>query len=127
MFDVGFWELTVIAIVALLVVGPEKLPRVARSAGLWVGKARRFVSSVKADIDRELAADELKKALAKQAESTGLHEIIEETRKSIQTDESPSVKSEQGTATIPNKPAASTKAEEPSAAITSKSNDSNSQ
>ncbi|WP_455234838.1 Sec-independent protein translocase protein TatB [Thiogranum longum] len=127
MFDIGFWELTVIAIVALLVVGPEKLPRVARSAGLWVGKARRFVSSVKADIDRELAADELKKALAKQAESTGLHEIIEETRKSIQPDESPSVKREQGTATIPNKPAASTKAEEPSAAITSKSNDSNSQ
>jgi sec-independent protein translocase protein TatB len=127
MFDVGFWELTVIAIVALLVVGPEKLPRVARSAGLWVGKARRFVSSVKADIDRELAADELKKALAKQAESTGLHEIIEETRKSIQSDESPSVKREQGTATIPNKTDASAKAEEPSAAITSKSNDSNSQ
>jgi sec-independent protein translocase protein TatB len=80
MFDVGFWELTLILIVALLVVGPERLPRVARSAGLWMGKMRRFVSTVRADIQRELAAEELKETLAKQAKSTGLHEIIEETR-----------------------------------------------
>jgi sec-independent protein translocase protein TatB len=60
MFDIGFAELLVIAVVALLVIGPERLPRVARTAGMWVGRARRFVSSVKADIDRELAADELK-------------------------------------------------------------------
>jgi sec-independent protein translocase protein TatB len=57
MFDIGFWELTIIGIVALLVIGPERLPRVARTAGLWLGRARRFVSSVKADIDREIAAD----------------------------------------------------------------------
>lgn len=83
MFDIGFWELSIIAVVALLVIGPEKLPRVARTAGLWVGRARRFVGSVKADIDRELAAEELKKTLAKQADSEGLYEIIEETRQSI--------------------------------------------
>jgi sec-independent protein translocase protein TatB len=80
MFDVGFWELTLILIVALLVIGPERLPRVARSAGLWMGKMRRFVTTVRADIQRELAAEELKQTLAKQAKSTGLHEIIEETR-----------------------------------------------
>lgn len=83
MFDVGFWELTVIAVVALLVVGPEKLPRVARTAGHWLGRARRFVATVKQDIDREIAADELKKVLSKQAESNPLHEIIEETKQTI--------------------------------------------
>ncbi len=83
MFDIGFWELAVIGVVALLVVGPEQLPRLARTAGLWVGRARRFVSSVKADIDRELAADELRKSLAKQADSESLYEIIEDTKRSI--------------------------------------------
>ena len=57
MFDIGFFEIVFICIVTLLVVGPEKLPRVARTAGLWLGKLRGFVSSVKADIDRELASD----------------------------------------------------------------------
>ena len=83
MFDIGFWELAVIGVVALLVIGPERLPRVARTAGLWLGRARRFVSSVKADIDRELAADELKKALAKQAKSESLYEILEDTKDSL--------------------------------------------
>lgn len=83
MFDIGFWELLLIGVVALLVVGPEKLPGLARTAGHWVGRARRFVSSVKADIDREIAADELKKILAKQAESNPLHDIIEETEQTI--------------------------------------------
>ena len=83
MFDVGFWELTVIAVVALLVIGPERLPKVARTAGMWLGRARRMVASVKADIDRELAAEELKKAIAKQTQSESLYEIIEDTKQSI--------------------------------------------
>jgi sec-independent protein translocase protein TatB len=83
MFDIGFAELLVIAVVALLVIGPERLPRVARTAGMWLGRARRFVSSVKADIDRELAADELKKALSKQSESQSLYDIVEDTRNSL--------------------------------------------
>ena len=95
MFDIGFSELVVVGIVALLVIGPERLPKVARTAGLWVGRARRFVSSVKADIDREIAADELKKVLRKQAESSGLHDIIEDTRHSIGSDPSLPAKPEQ--------------------------------
>lgn len=83
MFDIGFWELALIAVVALLVVGPEKLPGLARTAGHWLGRARRFVATVKQDIDREIAADELKKVLAKQAETNPLHDIIEETRHTI--------------------------------------------
>jgi len=85
MFDIGFWELAVIGVVALLVVGPERLPGLARTTGLWVGRARRFVSGVKADIDREIAADELKKALARQAGSESLYEIVEETKQTIQS------------------------------------------
>ena len=84
MFDVGFTELLFIGLIALLVLGPERLPRVARTAGLWLGKARSMLSSVKADIDRELAAEELKKALAKQAEIPGLHDIIEDTKSELE-------------------------------------------
>jgi len=80
MFDIGFSELVLIGIVALLVIGPDRLPKVARAAGMWVGKMRGFVTSVKADIDQELAADELKKVLKQQADSTGIHDIIEETK-----------------------------------------------
>lgn len=84
MFDVGFWELTVIAVVALIVIGPERLPKVARTAGLWVGRMRGFVMSVKADIDKELRAEELKKIIEEQTKSSGLHEIIEETQEGLE-------------------------------------------
>lgn len=84
MFDVGFWELVMIGVVALLVIGPERLPRVARTVGLWVGRARRMLASVKADIDRELHAEELKRIMAEQARSSGVHEIVEETRESLE-------------------------------------------
>jgi sec-independent protein translocase protein TatB len=79
MFDVGFWELIMIAVVALVVVGPERLPRMARVAGLWLGRAQRMLGSVKAEIDRELKADELKEIMRKQAASNPLTTIIEET------------------------------------------------
>ena len=77
MFDIGFWEIIFIMVITLLVVGPERLPKIARTAGLWVGKMRGFVSSVKADIDQELAADELKKLLAKQASVPEVEELID--------------------------------------------------
>ena len=61
MFDVGFSELMVIAVVALVVIGPERLPKVARTAGLLLGRLQRYVSDVKSDINREMQLDELKK------------------------------------------------------------------
>ncbi len=61
MFDIGFWEITVITVIALIILGPERLPRAARTLGLWVGKARRTLTEVKRDIDRELDASELKR------------------------------------------------------------------
>jgi sec-independent protein translocase protein TatB len=61
MFDVGLTELMVIAVVALVVIGPERLPKVARTAGLLLGRLQRYVSDVKSDINREIQLDELKK------------------------------------------------------------------
>jgi sec-independent protein translocase protein TatB len=84
MFDVGFSELLLIGIVALLVLGPERLPKVARTAGLWAGRARRFVASVKSDIEQELKAEELRQIMEQQAKSSGIHEIIEETKEDLE-------------------------------------------
>jgi sec-independent protein translocase protein TatB len=61
MFDLGFTELMVIALVALIVIGPERLPRVARTMGHLAGRLQRYVADVKADINREVELDELKK------------------------------------------------------------------
>jgi sec-independent protein translocase protein TatB len=61
MFDIGFSELLVIGIVALVVIGPEKLPRLARTLGHLAGKLQRYVSDVKADINREIELEDLKK------------------------------------------------------------------
>jgi sec-independent protein translocase protein TatB len=61
MFDVGFSELIVIGVVALVVIGPERLPKVARTVGVLVGRLQRYVSQVKADINREMETAELGK------------------------------------------------------------------
>ncbi len=61
MFDVGFSEILVIAVVALIVIGPERLPKVARTLGHLFGRLQRYVAEVKADIDREMQMEELKK------------------------------------------------------------------
>lgn len=63
MFDIGFSELLVIAVVALVVLGPERLPKAARFAGLWVRRARAQWDSVKHELERELEAEELKRSL----------------------------------------------------------------
>jgi len=62
MFDIGFSELVMIGVVALIVIGPERLPKVARTAGHLLGRLQRYVSTVKSDISREMQLDELKKA-----------------------------------------------------------------
>jgi sec-independent protein translocase protein TatB len=83
MFDMGFWELVVIGVVALVVIGPERLPKVARIAGLWLGRARRTLSSVQDEIRRELKADELKEIMEKQARARPLETIFEESTKRV--------------------------------------------
>ena len=68
MFDFGFSEMVVVAVVGLIVLGPERLPKVARQAGQWLGKLQRYVADVKSDINRQMELDELRKL---QSEVTG--------------------------------------------------------
>ena len=83
MFDVGFFELMLIGVVALLVVGPERLPKLARTAGKWLGKGKQMINSVKADIAQEMKAEELKKILEEQQQLNPVHEIMDDTRKTL--------------------------------------------
>lgn len=69
MYDIGFSELVVIGIVALVVIGPERLPKVARTLGHLLGRAQRYVNDVKSDINREIQLDELKKLQTQVTES----------------------------------------------------------
>ncbi len=82
MFDIGFWEICLIGVIALLVVGPEKLPKMARTAGMWVGRVQRMVSSVKQDIDKELRLQELQESLLKN-ERDEIHQFVEEAKGSV--------------------------------------------
>lgn len=60
MIDVGFWEIAMIGVLALIILGPERLPRVAQTAGLWIGKARRMMRELKTDMQTEIDNSDLK-------------------------------------------------------------------
>ena len=77
MFDIGIWELALISLLALVILGPQRLPEVARTAGKWVGRMRQFVASVKSDFDNELRTEELTELRKLQTE-------LDETRQLIQ-------------------------------------------
>ena len=89
MFDIGFLELIIIAVVALVVIGPERLPGVARNVGKWVGRTRRFVTQIKSDIDREMKQEELRKALERDAGLDELKQIMDSERFSIEEEDKP--------------------------------------
>lgn len=63
MFDIGFTELLLVGLVALLVFGPERLPGAARTAGLWIGRLRRSFNALKSEVEREIGADEIRRQL----------------------------------------------------------------
>ena len=79
MFDIGFWELAVIGVIALLVVGPERLPALARNVGMWVGRIRRYVTHVKQDIERELHAEEVRELLEQRNGLSEIRDVARET------------------------------------------------
>lgn len=84
MFDIGFSELLVIGVVALIVIGPERLPKVARTAGAWLGRLNRYVADVKQDIDREMQLQELRKIQQEMQATAQKYEILaEETAQEI--------------------------------------------
>ncbi len=83
MFDVGFSELVMVALIALLVIGPERLPKAARIAGLWLGKARSTIASVKAEIKQELHAEEMRQLLQQQSIKDELEQVVDDTKAAI--------------------------------------------
>ncbi len=101
----SFWELFVVGVIALVVLGPERLPQAARTIGLWVGKAKRGFESVKSEIDRELKIkelqdqiDEQKRNLVAQAELESINGIAQDVNQSIDSIQS------LGSTQIPDKP-----------------------
>lgn len=86
MFDIGFTELMLIGIVSLIVIGPERLPAVARTAGQWVAKVQRFVRGVKTDLASELESGDLKKLIGDQREQINeLREMVSSARQDFET------------------------------------------
>lgn len=83
MFDVGFSELVMVGLIALLVIGPERLPKAARIAGFWIGKARNTIANVKAEIKQELHAEEMRQILQQQSIADELQQMAEETRDTV--------------------------------------------
>jgi len=84
MFDSGFLEMLVVGIIALLVVGPERLPGVAAKAGRMIGKLKAFIATTREDIEREIRADELQNMLVKQKEEISeLRDMMQSTQQDV--------------------------------------------
>lgn len=84
MFDVSFSELVLILIVGLLVFGPEKLPEVVRTAGLWLSRLRRSFNHIRSEIEREVGIDELKRDIHNQGIMDSLKDVHNDLRKTQQ-------------------------------------------
>ena len=85
MFDVGFSELLLLAVIALVVLGPEKLPHAARMTGAWVGRIRRMIVSVQADIENEVAAAEMRERIKQEMEKVKAASGLDEAQETLNT------------------------------------------
>jgi sec-independent protein translocase protein TatB len=86
MFDIGFSEIVVIGVVALIVIGPERLPKVARTLGHMFGRLQRYVNEVKADINREMELDELRKLQAQvQSAARDIEQSVTQAARDVET------------------------------------------
>jgi sec-independent protein translocase protein TatB len=83
MFDIGFAELLVCAIVALLVLGPERLPGTVRTVGRWIGRARHTVNQFTDQIDREIRADELKRRIDEEMKKVGVNDVTRQVNEAL--------------------------------------------
>lgn len=83
MFDVSFAELILIAIVGLLVIGPERLPEALRTLGLWLGRMRRSFTNVKAELEKEIGMDDIRRQLHNEAVMEEMKRIERDVRRSV--------------------------------------------
>ena len=83
MFDFGFWEIAIIGVITLIVVGPERLPALARKAGVIIGKLNKFLNKVKKDINKELKTEEIKEQLSMDDEKSIISDITNEAKSSV--------------------------------------------
>lgn len=107
--DIGFSELLVVMVLALVVLGPERLPKAMQTFGRWFGKAKRTVSNFNQQVNRELELDEMKKKLAEheavikqQAEGSDLQKLRDEAEQKIKAAEEAQLKAEQSTKELLN-------------------------
>jgi len=98
MFDIGFPELLLIAIVGLLVIGPERLPEALRTLGLWIGRMRRSFTNVKTEIEKEIGMDEIRRQLHNEAVMEEMKRIERDVRDSVHAAEGPAVAAPDSTA-----------------------------
>jgi len=124
MFDMGFWEMSLIFVILLVVVGPDRLPGVIRTVGLWVGKARRIVSSVRHEVERELKVSEIRQSIDQEVKSDefrrladqvkSINKDVDDTEKELKQEIKPTQPKQASTATSTDKLAkASTAPSEP--------------
>ena len=85
MFDIGFTELLLVAVVTLLVIGPEKLPETLRTVGLWLGRLRRSFVAVKSEIEREIGMDDVRRQLHNEGIMDEMKRIEKEVKNTVHT------------------------------------------
>ena len=107
MFDIGFSEMMVIAVVALVVIGPERLPKVARTVGTLLGRMQRYVNDVKAEVEREMRVEELKKL------QTSVEDQARSIERTVQTELNETERSLRDLAEGQSSPAPDTAAQQP--------------
>ena len=83
MFDLGFLELFLCGVIALLVLGPERLPGAARAAGHWIGKARRMTRQFSEELDRQVKAEEIREQLRREKSEVGYEDIQQNVREAL--------------------------------------------
>ncbi|WP_437882528.1 Sec-independent protein translocase protein TatB [Pseudomonas sp. LRF_L74] len=113
MFGIGFSELLLVGLVALIVFGPEKLPGAARTAGLWIGRLKRSFNAIKMEVERELGADEIRRQLHNER----ILEMERELRQSLQAPTSASTTPEAPIASPVAEPLAQERPNQPDAAL----------
>ena len=83
MFDVGFWEFALIGVITLIIVGPERMPAIARKAGAYAGKAKRAIAKIQADVGEEIESDKLKEHLDIMDKDSSIVEIFDDTKSAL--------------------------------------------